>query len=213
MHHRAFHLIILLLWTCPSLAQTNFSVPFDFCPDQGPTNMISYELHQPGPVKLVVQHIFTNLHVRTLVDDVHSAGMHQVAWDGYDDSGLPLQTGVYVFKLSGDGWEVEQWSALDCGLDAAIQSRVTVGSRDVTMAFANILEESEFAELAVYTADGSIRVKDFSYLNQSHMLFGCGLSKTPQARCCRPAIIFIAWPAPRTPKIFHLPSIPSIVDP
>jgi len=88
-----------------------------------------------------------------------------------DDLGEVLDTGVYVFKLSGDGWETEEWSSIDCGADANIQSRIIVGGHDVAMSLTNIVEDIGSTELAVYSADGNTRVKDFSYLNTSPIAF------------------------------------------
>ncbi len=160
-----------LFWAGPSLAQTGFSVPSSICPEDSPSTMISFEIQHAGPVKLVVRDIFTNIHERTLLDSFLSVGTHQLLWDGNDDSGAALETGVYVFLLSGDGWETEQWSAIDCGADAAIQSRVIVGGHDVVMGLSGIVEDIGETELAIYSGDGAIRVKDFSYLNTSRIAF------------------------------------------
>ncbi len=164
-------LIILLLGASSAMAQYGFSIPFEFCPGQGLTDVISFQLQEEGPVILVVEHVFTNLPVRTLVMGFLPAGAHSIVWDGLDDEGQLLDTGVYVFRLMGDGWEVEEWSTLDCGLDAAIQSRVVVGGRDVTMGFANVIPVPEPTELAVYTSDGSTRVRDFSDIAHSRYTF------------------------------------------
>ncbi len=160
----------IALWTSSGIAQSNFSVPFEFCPDQI-NSVISYELQHTGPVNLVIEHIFTNLHVRTLVQGVQNAGSHQVVWNGTDEQGQPVGTGIYIFKLSGDGWAVEEWGAIDCGSDAAIQSRVIVGGRDVDMGFANIIEDVGDTELAVYSADSATRVMDFSASAYSRYTF------------------------------------------
>lgn len=165
MPRQSFAIILLIscLGAGSALAQTDFQVPFEFCPNQHPIPAISFALHQEGPVQLVIEHIFTKIPVRTLIDGFLPAGQHQVSWDGSDAQGQPLGTGVYVITLSGEGWEVQQWSYIDCGYDSAIQSRVVVGGHDVAMGFANVTAESEPTELGVYTADGSVRVKDFSY--------------------------------------------------
>jgi hypothetical protein len=39
--------------------------------------------------------------VRTLVDGSLAAGQHEAAWDGRDDSGLPVRAGVYFARLTG----------------------------------------------------------------------------------------------------------------
>jgi len=42
--------------------------------------------------------------VRTLVDEKVSEGKHAATWNGKDDSGIPVEPGVYFYVLrSGDG--------------------------------------------------------------------------------------------------------------
>jgi hypothetical protein len=38
-------------------------------------------------------------HVRTLVDRVMSAGRHEVTWDGRDDHGTALSSGIYLYRI------------------------------------------------------------------------------------------------------------------
>jgi len=37
--------------------------------------------------------------VRRLVDSTQSAGLHRVIWDGRDDAGRQLASGVYLLRL------------------------------------------------------------------------------------------------------------------
>jgi hypothetical protein len=37
--------------------------------------------------------------VRTLVDEIKEAGMHRVLWDGKDQQGNPVTSGVYVYRI------------------------------------------------------------------------------------------------------------------
>jgi flagellar hook assembly protein FlgD len=41
--------------------------------------------------------------VRTLVDAYVSAGDWEVPWDGTDDAGTPLASGVYLYRLRAGG--------------------------------------------------------------------------------------------------------------
>ncbi len=53
-------------------------------------------------VSLAIYNVHGQL-VRTLVDEVKSAGLYTVKWDGTDKQGKTVNTGVYIFKLqSGD---------------------------------------------------------------------------------------------------------------
>jgi hypothetical protein len=41
--------------------------------------------------------------VRTLVDGNQRPGIHKILWDGYNDSGKPVNAGVYFYRLQWDG--------------------------------------------------------------------------------------------------------------
>ena len=38
--------------------------------------------------------------VRTLVDETKTAGSYRVQWDGRDDAGSAVSTGLYLYRLS-----------------------------------------------------------------------------------------------------------------
>ena len=52
----------------------------------------------PVPVTLKVYNVLGQL-VRTLVDEEKAAGNYLVSWDGRDDSGQELASGVYLYRL------------------------------------------------------------------------------------------------------------------
>jgi len=41
--------------------------------------------------------------VRTLVDTSLGAGRHRIPWDGHDDGGLPVASGVYYLRIDTGG--------------------------------------------------------------------------------------------------------------
>jgi hypothetical protein len=43
------------------------------------------------------------LRVRELVDHYHEGGRYQIAWDGLDEAGKPLSSGVYLMRLQALG--------------------------------------------------------------------------------------------------------------
>ena len=43
--------------------------------------------------------------IRTLVDKVQAPGVYTVHWDGEDNAGQSVSTGVYLYRLQFDGWE------------------------------------------------------------------------------------------------------------
>jgi hypothetical protein len=79
----------------PGLATTlhaNHPNPFN------PTTTIRYELAAAGNVRLRVFDAAGRL-VRTLVDTSEGAGAHDVTFDGRDDNGRPVASGVYFYRL------------------------------------------------------------------------------------------------------------------
>ncbi len=74
-----------------TLAQ-NYPNPFN------PTTSISYSLPQRVDVTLAVFDSKGRL-VRTLVSDAMPAGEHSVVWNGHDNAGRAVATGVYFYRL------------------------------------------------------------------------------------------------------------------
>jgi hypothetical protein len=74
-----------------SLAQ-NTPNPFN------PETSIAYDLSTDGRVRLTVYGIGGQL-VRTLVDADQPAGRYTVRWDGKDDAGHPVASGVYFYRV------------------------------------------------------------------------------------------------------------------
>ncbi len=70
----------------------NYPNPFN------PSTTIRYAVPQPEHVKLDVFNI-QGQRVRTLVDAQVAAGQHVVTWDGRDDAGRPVATGLYLYRL------------------------------------------------------------------------------------------------------------------
>lgn len=70
-------------------------------PFQG-TTTLRFELPEASPVRLVVYDIMGR-RVRTLVDDLRSAGSTSVAWDGRNESGRPMASGTYLARLEVGG--------------------------------------------------------------------------------------------------------------
>jgi hypothetical protein len=74
-----------------SLSQ-NYPNPFN------PTTTIKYKLPQMSDVKLVIYNILGQK-VRTLIKRQVEAGAHSVVWDGHNDSGIQVATGVYIYRF------------------------------------------------------------------------------------------------------------------
>jgi hypothetical protein len=63
-----------------------------------PSTTITYELPESGNVKLVVYNLLGQ-QVRTLVADQIEAGFHTVVWDGADEFGRQVASGIYIYKM------------------------------------------------------------------------------------------------------------------
>ena len=59
---------------------------------------IAYRLASPGPVRLVIYNALGQA-MRTLVDRHQTAGYYQVHWDGRDQRGDPVGSGIYFSRL------------------------------------------------------------------------------------------------------------------
>lgn len=63
-----------------------------------PETVIAYRLPERGRVTLEIYNLLGQK-VRTLVRGIQSAGTHEARWDGTDDRGQPLSSGVYYYRL------------------------------------------------------------------------------------------------------------------
>ncbi|MBN2009631.1 T9SS type A sorting domain-containing protein [candidate division KSB1 bacterium] len=74
----------------------NYPNPFN------PNTHIRYSLKQDGDVSLVIYNMLGQ-HIRTLVDANQTAGHHSIEWNGVNDAGVNVSSGIYlcVFKTNG----------------------------------------------------------------------------------------------------------------
>ncbi len=77
--------------TTPALAQ-NYPNPFN------PETTIRFHLHERRKVRLVIYDLAGH-HVRTLVDGELAAGEQTISWDGRDQQGRLMASGVYFYEL------------------------------------------------------------------------------------------------------------------
>lgn len=84
----------------PVAAGADFAVLRQSFPNpMSPRTTIRFELRRPGEVKLAVYDI-TGRQVKTLMARTLEAGPYEVQWDGRDDGGHLLRSGVYLYDLS-----------------------------------------------------------------------------------------------------------------
>jgi hypothetical protein len=102
---RAEHLHDIIEWLGNPLGQTtgtgpalknglsqNYPNPFN------PQTTIAFSIKDRGNVSLKVYNVAGQL-VRTLANENRAAGPYTVVWDGRNDSGQPVSSGVYFYKL------------------------------------------------------------------------------------------------------------------
>jgi len=77
-----------------SLSQ-NFPNPFN------PSTVINYSMERKGKLNISIFNILGQ-HVKTLVDAEVEAGAGQVIWDGTDQGGSGVASGVYFYKMTTD---------------------------------------------------------------------------------------------------------------
>ncbi|OQX89029.1 hypothetical protein B6D60_00295 [candidate division KSB1 bacterium 4484_87] len=71
----------------------NFPNPFN------PETMISFRLPQSEKVMLTIFNV-QGKEIRNLINDEFSAGSHRIKWDGRDNSGNFVASGVYLYKIT-----------------------------------------------------------------------------------------------------------------
>ena len=70
----------------------NYPNPFN------PETVVSYRLSVVSDVKLAIYNVLGEL-VRNLHQRRETPGLHSVRWDGRDDAGRPVCSGVYIYRL------------------------------------------------------------------------------------------------------------------
>lgn len=73
----------------------NYPNPFN------PSTTISFDLPRDMDVTLKIYNVLGE-EVRTLTTDFYQAGTHQVVWDGKDNFGNALSSGLYLYRLKSD---------------------------------------------------------------------------------------------------------------
>ncbi len=74
----------------------NFPNPFN------PETLIQYELDAAGTVSLRVYDVLGR-EVAVLVSEQKPAGMYVTRWDGRNSRGVPVPSGMYLYRLEVDG--------------------------------------------------------------------------------------------------------------
>ena len=76
----------------------NYPNPFN------PTTRIDYQLAHAGNTTLRIYDILGR-EVVTLVDEFQYTGFHSISWDGRSNSGIPVASGVYLYRLESSKYD------------------------------------------------------------------------------------------------------------
>ncbi len=70
----------------------NYPNPFN------PSTTITYELPRTSQVKVAIFNLLGE-RIRTLVNQRQTAGQHRLHWDGRNEFGMSVPSGVYLYRL------------------------------------------------------------------------------------------------------------------
>ncbi|MCI0513611.1 T9SS type A sorting domain-containing protein, partial [candidate division KSB1 bacterium] len=73
--------------------KNNYPNPFN------PVTRLQYQLEQAGQVKLVVYNALGH-EIKTLVNENQAQGSHAVVWDGTNNRGAFVSSGVYFVRMT-----------------------------------------------------------------------------------------------------------------
>lgn len=82
----------------PGALPTSFQLKQNYPNPFNPSTMISFDLPTVSKVTLIVFNLLGQ-EVSTLIDKELSANTYEVEWDGRSDSGVPVASGIYFYKL------------------------------------------------------------------------------------------------------------------
>jgi flagellar hook capping protein FlgD len=82
--------------TAPAKLEQNYPNPFN------PSTRIPFSLGKAGPVLLRIFDV-RGAHVATLYDGNLNEGRHSLEWNGRDDHGQPVASGMYLYTLTTEG--------------------------------------------------------------------------------------------------------------
>jgi hypothetical protein len=84
-------------------------IPLDFSLNQNypnpfnPTTHITFDLPVRSPLHLAIYDI-TGRIVKEWQFNNHKAGRHEIVWNGTNQLGQPISTGVYILRMKADGF-------------------------------------------------------------------------------------------------------------
>ena len=86
------------------MAPTEFALKANYPNPFNPTTNISFTLDRTQDISLEIYGPLGHK-ISTLLSGTLNAGQHHVVWNGKDDEGQPVPSGLYLYRLSGDNHE------------------------------------------------------------------------------------------------------------
>lgn len=77
---------------------TSFAVSQNYPNPFNPTTTIDYAVSKQSFVSLKVYNLLGQ-EVKTLVAEEKSVGLHKAQWDGVDNAGVAVPSGMYLYKM------------------------------------------------------------------------------------------------------------------
>ena len=90
---------VIVVADTPTALPDNFALLRNFPNPFNAETQIVYRLPQEARVRLTVFNAIGQP-VRQLVNATQAAGTHRVTWDGQDDRGSPVATGIYFYRFA-----------------------------------------------------------------------------------------------------------------
>jgi len=72
-----------------------------------PATTIEFTLNRRSNVSIAVYNLLGE-RIRVLVEGVRPVGLHRVTWDGTDSRGDDVASGIYLYRLTADGYETSK---------------------------------------------------------------------------------------------------------
>ena len=82
----------------PKLYPSSFYLYQNYPNPFNPITTIRYDLPRQASVAVVIYDLLGR-QVRTLVNNIQDPGIKSVIWDGTNDSGRPVSTGLYLYRI------------------------------------------------------------------------------------------------------------------
>ncbi len=82
-----------------TLNPTEFTLSQNYPNPFNPSTEISFTLYQSDNVELSIYNMLGQK-VRTLTNEIKNAGAHTLKWNGLDEMGQSVSTGIYLYRLT-----------------------------------------------------------------------------------------------------------------